>query len=333
MDDIEFNALTFRAINQLLDIVFLYIVPVFMILLLSASIFEMRKKYPHEIYAIWYIFFLFFLIFFALYYAAALKHQEITELMGPSFVSALEGVIKTLTTVQDELIFVGAIVYLGIVPQLLTYVFSGIAGAATAPLYIKQIGLAAVWSIIKFLAGLGGIFLSHPVAQLWWHQAISPEEIAKGSTAIALAFGIAAVQHRFFDNGFEIGLIPGLRVGVQAPWLKHIHHCFTRHRPPVVNEGTVDTRKDAAILAATVAGTVAVAALRDPAADVPTVASRAIQSFVAIEEETRAKTEVETVVVQQDVQKEWVLSFWLFSLHFRGPIVAWIDKSKNKKET
>jgi hypothetical protein len=86
------------------------------------------------------------------------KDQKITAILGPPFVKTLEFIYKTLTEIDGELLLVGTIVYLGTAPQLFTYLLSGISGSATAPIYIRQIGLVAVWSLIKFLAGLGGIF-------------------------------------------------------------------------------------------------------------------------------------------------------------------------------
>src|SRR5436190_3491385 len=76
---------------------------------------------------------------------------------------------------------------------------SGLSGAATAPIYIRQIGLVAVWSIIKFLAGLGGILLAQPAAKLWWEQSVP--------------IMIAIFQHRYFDldRSLELNLAPGLR--------------------------------------------------------------------------------------------------------------------------
>jgi hypothetical protein len=338
MDD-DILIIGYRVINQAFEVVQYTIIPTIMFLLLFAAVLDMRKKYPHEIYAIWYIFFLFFLIFLALYLYAESEHQQITEILGPSYVGTLKAIQKTLTTVEDELLLVGAIVYLGIAPQLLTYVISGLSGAATAPIYIRQIGLVAVWSIIKFLAGLGGILLAQPAAKWWLKQPVPIGEVDSGLAAIAIAFALAAMQHKFFDNAFEVNLMPGLRMGFQVPFLMKIHEYFTRHRPPPAKSVTIDRAKDAAILAATAAGTVAVAVMRDPAADIATIASRVVKGVAAIEEETRAEAEAarEAAVAAKAAQlvareEEWKIPAVLFSLHFRGAIVTWVNKRRKKRK-
>ena len=115
-----------RSAFSFAKIVTYVVTPTIMLLLLCAAVLQLRKEHPHEIYAIWYIFFLFFLIFFALYLYAEAHQQKITQILGPSFESALKAVYTTLTELDDELLLVGAVLYLGIAPQLLTYLFSGL---------------------------------------------------------------------------------------------------------------------------------------------------------------------------------------------------------------
>jgi hypothetical protein len=166
--------------------------------LLFGSIYGMKNNYSYEIYVIWYVFFFSLLLFVALHIFAETKQQKITEVLGPSFVSALETINKALTTLDDELLLAGAIVYIGIVPQLLTYVCSGLSGSATTPIYIRQIGLIAVWSIIKFLAILGGIQLAPPVAELWFGRPVSIFDFNNGLTDIVGAFLLASIHHKIF---------------------------------------------------------------------------------------------------------------------------------------
>jgi hypothetical protein len=289
---------------------------------------EMRKNYPHEIYVIWYIFSLFFLIFFALYVVAEKKGQRITEVLGPSFVETLQAIHDTLTNVQDELLLVGTIVYLGIAPQLLTYVLSGLSGSATAPIYVRQIGLVAVWSVIKFLAGLGGILLAQPATKLAMGASVPPGDFLQGMVAVGFAFAIAVIQHAYFDRGFEIPIGFGLRVGFHVPWLIKIHEWLTRHRPAALEHDVkVDVLKDAAIVAATAAATAAVTVLRDPAADIVTIAPRVVKGVVAIEEATRAEARAAAEAkLANEIEHEWVLRVFIASLHFRGPLVDRLER-------
>ncbi|MGY4257685.1 hypothetical protein ACVI1L_004753 [Bradyrhizobium sp. USDA 4516] len=288
----------------------------------------MRRNYPHEIYAIWYIFSLFFLIFFALYVVAEKKGQRVTEVLGPSFVETLQAIHGMLTNVQDELLLVGTIVYLGVAPQLLTYVLSGLSGSATAPIYVRQIGLVAVWSVIKFLAGLGGILLAQPAAKLAMGASVPPGDFSQGTLAVLFAFAIAITQHAYFDRGFEIPIGLGLRVGFQAPWLVKIHAWLTRHRPAALEDDVkLDVVKDAAVVAAIAAATAAVTVLRDPAADMVTIAPRVIQGVVAIEEATRAEARAAAEAnPANEIEHEWVLPVFVASVHFRGPLVDRLER-------
>ena len=127
---------------------------------ISAFIFELRRRHSSGVYAIWYIFSFFLLLFFALYYYAERERTELTHLLGPSWVSTLEFVHHMLTDVEGEVQLVVAVLYLAVAPQLLTYLLSGISGSATPPVFVRQTASIAVWSVIKFLAGLGGILLA-----------------------------------------------------------------------------------------------------------------------------------------------------------------------------
>jgi hypothetical protein len=49
-----------------------------------------------------------------------------------------------------------AVVGLVVVPQLLSYVLSGLSGSASRPVFVSQITNVAVWSLVKFLAALSG---------------------------------------------------------------------------------------------------------------------------------------------------------------------------------
>jgi hypothetical protein len=172
------------------------------------------------------------------------------------------------------------------------------------------------------------IYIAQPAAQLWWEQPVAIGAVDEGLIFIALAFMIAATQHRYFNNAFEVTILPGLRVGLQVPWLIKIE-CFTRHRPPPAKKATIDRAKDAAILAGAAAGTVAVAVMRDPDAAIDTIAFRVIKGVTAIEEATRAQAKADAAakaafaaIAAQlaAAREEWVLSaqpFFLFTFAAR----------------
>ena len=219
-----------------------------LLLFISGAIHELKQRHSPEIYTIWYIFSFFLLLFFALYYFAEKEGTEVTHVLGPSYTETLTLVHHTLTDVRGELLLVAAVVYLAIIPQLLTYLLSGLSGSATPPLFVQQTATIAVWSVIKFLAGLSGILLAHPLAKLSLGTQISASDFTQGLGALCFAFMTAAAYYQFFEHDFGLPFGPGLRIHVRAPILLEVHKYFTRHRRPakpfVPEVATSAERKD-----------------------------------------------------------------------------------------
>jgi len=135
--------------------------------------FVLRNKHPNEVYAIWLVFSFMFCIFLPLaWYAESRPNAELVDACF-SYKETCRGIYKTLTDVEEELKLVGIFVAITIAPQILAYILAGVWGTATTPQYIWVIRNAAVWSFIKFVAGLGGIFLAQTLAKVItkkpWH--------------------------------------------------------------------------------------------------------------------------------------------------------------------
>jgi hypothetical protein len=225
-----------KAMTRLLEFIGLVIGLVVVFVWLIGSIAELNRQHSREIYAIWYVFSFFFLLFFALYFSAKREGKEITDLLGPSSAATLKAVYDYLTNIQDELLLVAAVVYLAIAPQLLTYVLSGLSGSATAPVFVRQIRTIALWSLIKFLAGLSGILLAHALVELLLGKAALSDFI-QGFVIITMAFFIAHTQHAVFEREFEFYVWPGLWVHIRFPWLLRVHQYFTRYyREPLPSD-------------------------------------------------------------------------------------------------
>jgi len=198
------------------------------LMFLWGQILELRQHHSHEIYAIWYVFSFFGLIFFVLYLLAEKDGKEVSDALGPSSAETLKAMYGYLTRVGDELRLVGAFVYLAIAPQLLTYVLAGLSGSAAPPKFVRQIGTLAIWSVIKFMAGLSGILLSQILAKLSLGKQVSSYDFFHAMTFICVAFFLAVAYHRF-DRQFELALMPGCRVCIRVPLLFKIHKIFTQY--------------------------------------------------------------------------------------------------------
>lgn len=211
---------------------------------LIASISELRRRYSHEVYAIWYAFSLFFLIFVFLWFSAEIADKQVTDVLGPSVAGHLKVIYDAMTNIYDELWFVAGIIYLFILPQFLAYLLGGLSGSATPPLFIRQIATVAIWSLIKFLAALGGILLAHPLAKLALGKQISAVDFLQGSAMTSAAFFLAALHHRYFDEEIEVPILPGVQLHFSLPILLRVHNAFTRHTEQQAKSSTPDKKPE-----------------------------------------------------------------------------------------
>jgi hypothetical protein len=223
------------------------------------SALALSRKHPRELYLLWYIFSFFFLLFLALNLIAMLKGQELNDLLGQ-----FAFVYGYLTNDQDELLLVTAVVYLGIGPQLLSYLLSGPFGCATSPLFIRQIQAVAILSLAKFGMGLSGITLAAALASLFFCKPVAKESLSLGIAALGGGLVFAASHFSGFEwlrivfeferrciqwlsellglphkasahNSFRITLVRIVRRFL-VPRLRSVHRFFTRHSKPAEPE-------------------------------------------------------------------------------------------------
>jgi hypothetical protein len=205
------------------------------LILMAGSISKLRREHSLEIYAIWYVFSLLFLIFLALYAISERTGKEITDLFGEPYADAMRFVYNSLTNVQDELVLVFAFVYLAVAPQILAYILSGLSGSATPPRWVRQIGTIAIWSLLKFLAALGGILLARPAYNLFFGKHVTVFDFEQGIACLLIAFILAVAHRDYFERELEFGVMPGFRVRVYVPILSRIHELFTAYsREPAI---------------------------------------------------------------------------------------------------
>src|ERR1700732_3960548 len=99
-----------------------------------------------------------------------------------------------LTDPIEELWLVGAVIFVAIVPQLLTYILSGLAGTASTPKLVWQFEKIAIWSLIKFLAVAGGITVAEAFLSDYEEMHDHLVSGLRGLTALGLAFTVAVTQ-------------------------------------------------------------------------------------------------------------------------------------------
>jgi hypothetical protein len=92
-----------------------------------------------------------------------------------------------LTNFHDELKLVAIFTSITVLPQILAYLLSAPSGSATAPRYVRRIQQLAAWSLIKFVAGLGGLSAALLFVTV---RGVDNDDFAKGAL-IGAAFWLA----------------------------------------------------------------------------------------------------------------------------------------------
>lgn len=158
----------------------------------------LKAKHTHELYVIWYINSFSFVLFFGMGFIAEKKNKHLEEVCG-SYENACKSIYDYLTGFEDEIIIVSAFTALALLPQLLTYLLSGIYGTASPPRFVAQIQAIAVWSIVKFMAGLSGILTAAPMARWATGKSADFFHFTTGLGMLAIAFSYASIHVIFTE--------------------------------------------------------------------------------------------------------------------------------------
>ncbi len=185
-----------------------------------------RRRHDSEIYLIWYINSLFFILFYGMRVIAEQKDVRLTEVCG-AYEETCKSIYAYLTNVEDELTLIAIVAALALGPQLLTYVLSGLSGSASTPRFVSQVARIAVWSFVKFAAGLGGILISEPFAKLTVGIAVTFHDFLAGFRYTAISFFYAAVYIAATER-LPTYLREELK-GIPLQVLVTIHRFFTRN--------------------------------------------------------------------------------------------------------
>jgi hypothetical protein len=213
-------------------------IPITALIIVVAIRFLRERGCATEINVIWYAFSLVFVTWWCLNFAV---HQGLLKIPPPTTVErpsirpdfantateegeelrrallpqwtrfAYEQAKEFLTGAKSELSLVAAILIVTIVPQLLSYIFAGLAGCAATPKLVWEFEKLAIWSLIKFLSAFGGVTVSDALSIYTFDLTDSEEIIGSledlvwGLGAVCLAFVIAALQVRTLEVADALG--------------------------------------------------------------------------------------------------------------------------------
>jgi hypothetical protein len=182
-----------------------------------------------DIYVIWYVNSLFFVLFYGLEVATKLQGVSLLDVCGP-YKEVCNSVYDMLTNSEHEFLLIYVLLGIALVPQILTYLLSGLSGCASAPHYVSEITSIGLWSIIKFTAGLGGILVASSLAALTVRQSVSFHEFGMGFRWLPTAF-FMALGHHLLVREFP-QMIREERDSRVLRFLSRIHRLATWNVPP-----------------------------------------------------------------------------------------------------
>jgi hypothetical protein len=108
---------------------------------------------------------------------------------------------------HDERYLIVSIYIAVLLPQLMSYLVSGIFGCANRLIPVEWITAAVTWLVIKFLAVLAGILMAQAIAALYaapyLHPADLPKKLLQSIMMISLSFVIAGIFYFTYEYRFK----------------------------------------------------------------------------------------------------------------------------------
>jgi hypothetical protein len=159
----------------------------------------LRQKHPHEVYVIWLVFSFLFSIFLPIAYIAETTHTDVDGVCTTYLVTCAK-IYEMLTDFDDEVKFLFIFAAVTVAPQVLAYLLAGVWGTATAPQYVWVVKQTAIWSFIKFVAGLGGILMAQALAKLFAGKVVGLNDFLPAVNYTAIAFAYATLNFWFRES-------------------------------------------------------------------------------------------------------------------------------------
>lgn len=174
----------------------------------------LRRKHPGHVFTIWYAFWLMLILFSGLFYYVWANERSIpgSMLSGSSPVGGfIVWFQKTSMDFHDERYLIASIYIVVVLPQVLSYLVSGIFGCANRLVLVEWITAAVTWLLIKFLAVLSGILMAQAIAALYakpvLHPADLPPKLLQSILMISLSFIVAGVFYFTYEYRFRRMLV------------------------------------------------------------------------------------------------------------------------------
>lgn len=215
---IEIVALTISAMGSLIATVVALCWPFLWAAIISIR--AIRKEHSSHIYLLWYVFSLtacctsltfFYLDNIQLVEVSRLSAVSIAEngSAAPIWQRTVQWFLSVSTDLNEELILVSVILFVIVIPQVISFVLSGIFGCGKPPLIISKALQGSVMSLIKFCSILAGIEMATFILKIYKLPGFDDKiilfvgkvlnkyrDLVACSGFLAGAFGISAAYYR-----------------------------------------------------------------------------------------------------------------------------------------
>jgi hypothetical protein len=160
------------------------------IILIYVSIKALKKRHPSTVYTLWYLFFLMTGVGFGIYFyldasgtiviepgKALLPSHEIkvvddSLVTGGLLEKALKWFLEISTNAEDEIRFLAIVLGVVILPQILSFFFSGLFGCGRSPVAVFLVTKWVILSLAKFLCVLAALITAQLFFMLYKQSAL-----------------------------------------------------------------------------------------------------------------------------------------------------------------
>jgi hypothetical protein len=174
----------------------------------------LRRRHPGHVFTIWYAFWLMLTLFSGLFYYVWENPDKIPNSILSGNAPLGRIIVWFQTTAMDfpeEGYLIASVYGAVLLPQIMSYLVSGIFGCANRLILVEWITAAMTWLLIKFLAVLSGILMAQAIAALYasptLHLADLPRKLLQSAMMISLSFIIAGIFYSTYEYRFKRMLV------------------------------------------------------------------------------------------------------------------------------
>ncbi|MER9191220.1 hypothetical protein [Mesorhizobium australicum] len=179
------------------------------LLAITIAIFSIREHHAAEIYLLWFVFFFLFYVAICMYYFFDAEHiltwytfenlPEITQSNKDSAIAHfLRWYFEISTDFWGEILLIFAISGLVIVPQLLSFLISGLFGCGKIPIFVSKVIRISILTLVKFNCGFAAFALSAEIFRLYSNGVHSADDYYDAVTFPAFFLAISFTLSAFY---------------------------------------------------------------------------------------------------------------------------------------